>query len=81
MKKKKARALKEQTEIMHFLVQISLLLKENVLARPEVKEFFSRSARQIHQATRATFGVSRAKKKTTPPGAGLAMRRNRKIST
>jgi len=63
MKKKRARALQEQTDMIHFLVQISLMVKENILARPEVKEFFTRSARQIHEATRATFAVSKARKK------------------
>ena len=47
-KKKKARALDELMEIIYLLVQVSLLLKENIFDRPEVKEFFSQSSKQIY---------------------------------
>lgn len=47
-KKKKARALDELMEIIYLLVQVSLLLKENIFDRPEVKEFFSHSSKQIY---------------------------------
>jgi hypothetical protein len=47
-KKKKARALDELMEIIYLLVQVSLLLKENVFDRPEVKEFFRHSSKQIY---------------------------------
>jgi hypothetical protein len=47
LKKKKARALEEQLEIAHFLLRLSFLVKENVFDRPEVKEFFSKSALQV----------------------------------
>jgi len=67
MKKKKARALRQQTDVVHFLVQVSLLLKENVFARPEVREFFTRSARRIDRAARATLGASKAKKRGSRP--------------
>ena len=47
-KKKKARALDELMEIIYLLVQVSLLLKENIFDRPEVKEFFRHSSKQIY---------------------------------
>jgi len=47
-KKKKARALDELMDIVYLLVQVSVLLKENIFDRPEVKEFFSQSSRQIY---------------------------------
>jgi hypothetical protein len=46
--KKKARALDELMDVIYLLVHVSLLLKENVFDRPEVKEFFSRSSRQVY---------------------------------
>jgi len=48
MKKKKARALDELMDIVYLLVQVSVVLKENVFDRPEVKEFFSQSSKQIY---------------------------------
>ena len=62
-KKKKARALDEQRDIVQFLVQVGLLLKENILDRPEVQEFVSRSAEQIRVMTRERLGMSTTKKK------------------
>ena len=46
--KKKARALDELMEIIYLLVQVSLLLKENIFDRPEVREFFRHSSKQIY---------------------------------
>lgn len=46
--KKKARALDEMMDVIYLLVQVSLLLKENIFDRPEVKEFFSQSSKQIY---------------------------------
>jgi len=48
VKKKKARALDELMDIIYLLVQVSLLLKENIFDRPEVKEFFSHSSKQMY---------------------------------
>ena len=47
-KKKKARALDDLMEIIYLLVQVSLLLKENIFDRPEVKGFFRHSSKQIY---------------------------------
>jgi len=47
VKKKRARAIEEARDTIYLLVQVSMLLKENVFDRPEVKEFFNRSFRQI----------------------------------
>ena len=46
--KKKARALDEMMDIIYLLVQVSLLLKENIFDRPEVKKFFSQSSKEIY---------------------------------
>ena len=51
-KKKKARALDEAMDVIHLLVQISIVLKENVFDRPEVKKFFSQSFRQVYLLAR-----------------------------
>lgn len=67
LKKKRGRALDEQLEVVYFLLQISLLLKENVFDRPEVKEFFSRSARQIQLLTRKSLGMMMPKRKRLRP--------------
>jgi hypothetical protein len=48
VKKKKARAIDELMDIIYMLVQVSLVLKENIFDRPEVKEFFSQSYKQIY---------------------------------
>ncbi len=47
-KKKRSRALDELAELVHLLVQVSLLLKENIFDRPEVKKFFRESFEQIY---------------------------------
>ncbi len=47
-KKKKARALDELREAINLLVQVSLLLKENVLDRPEVKKFFKQRSKELY---------------------------------
>jgi hypothetical protein len=47
-KKKRARAIDELMDIIYLLVQVSLVLKENIFDRPEVREFFSQSSRQIY---------------------------------
>jgi hypothetical protein len=46
--KKKARALEELMDIIYLLVQVSLLLKENIFDRREVKEFFRQSSKQVY---------------------------------
>lgn len=56
LKKKKARALDKQMDIVYFLVQVSLLLKENIFDRPEVQEFFGRNARQIRLMVGESLG-------------------------
>lgn len=47
-KKKRARALEELRDAISFLVELSLLLKENVFDRPEVKKFIRQRSKQIY---------------------------------
>jgi hypothetical protein len=47
-KKKKARTLDELKDAINLLVQASLLLKENILDRPEVKKFFQQRSKEIY---------------------------------
>jgi hypothetical protein len=47
-KKKRARAIDEVADIVHLLVQISFLLKENIFDRTEVKRFFRQTSAQIY---------------------------------
>ena len=47
-RKKRARAIDEVADIVHLLVQISFLLKENIFDRTEVKRFFRQTSAQIY---------------------------------
>jgi len=49
-KKKKSRAIDEAMDMIYLLVQVSIVLKENIFDRPEVKKFFNESFRQIYGA-------------------------------
>lgn len=70
-KKKKARAIEEAMDMIYLLVQVSIVLKENIFDRPEVKKFFSRSFRQIYTAAEqvVTMVLPKAKVKTRTKGA------------
>jgi hypothetical protein len=46
--KKKARALDELMDSIYLLINVSLLLKENIFDRREVKEFFGQSTKEIY---------------------------------
>jgi hypothetical protein len=48
LKKKNARALDELMDVIYLLIRVSVLLKENIFDRPEVREFFSQSSKQIY---------------------------------
>ena len=45
--KKKARILDELMDAVYLLVEVSLLLKENVFDRPEVKKFLNQGSKQV----------------------------------
>lgn len=47
-KKKRARAMEDLGDMVYLLVQASLLLKENIFDRPEVKEFFNKSSKRLY---------------------------------
>lgn len=47
-KKKKARALDDLGDLVYLLVQASLLLKENIFDRPEVKKFLTKSSARLY---------------------------------
>ncbi len=70
LKKKKARAFDERMEIVRFLAQVSLLVKENVFDRPEVREFIGRGARQIQLMTREGLGMILQQRKRPPAVRG-----------
>jgi len=65
-KKKKARALDDLGDLLYVLVQASLLLKENIFDRPEVKKFFSKSSKQLYAL--AEGFVAMISPKTKQPG-------------
>ncbi|MGO9266149.1 MAG: hypothetical protein ACLQBA_14935 [Candidatus Binataceae bacterium] len=65
--KKKARALDELMDIIFLLVQVSLLLKENILDRPEVKKFFSQSSKEIYLLAQKYVAMVSPKTKTLRP--------------
>jgi len=64
------RALEELMDAIYLLVQVSLLLKENVFDRPEVKRFFRQRSKQIYSLVQEyvvmilprTKGVHRTRK-------------------
>ena len=66
-KKKKARALDELMEIIYLLVQVSLLLKENIFDRPEVKEFFRHSSKQTYALAQECVAMVLPKTKALRP--------------
>jgi len=51
-KRKKARAIEDAMDVIYLLVQVSIVLKENVFDRPQVKKFFSQSFRQVYLLAR-----------------------------
>ncbi len=65
--KKKARALDELMDFIFLLVQVSLLLKENVFDRPEVKKFFSQSSKEIYLLAQKYVAMVSPKTKTLRP--------------
>lgn len=62
-KRKKARALDEAMDVIYLLVQVSIVLKENVFDRPEVKKFFSRSFQQVYSLARQFVALALPKTK------------------
>ena len=78
-KKKKARVIDELMDVIYLLVQVSLLLKENIFDRPEVREFFSRSSKQIYLFAQSCVDMVLPKTKTKAlrPGASVAVSMNR----
>lgn len=55
--KKKARALDELMDVVYLLVQVSMLLKENVFDRPEVREFLSQRSKRVFSVARQYVDV------------------------
>jgi len=70
-KKKKARALDEAMDLIYLLVQVSVVLKENVFDRPEVKRFFNQGFRQIYNMAHELVAMVVPKKKGTRPPRAL----------
>jgi len=56
-KKKKARAMDELGDLIYLLVQASLLLKENIFDRPQVKKFFGRTSRQLYSWAQSSMAM------------------------
>jgi hypothetical protein len=65
--KKKARAIDELRDVIYLLVQVSLLLKENIYDRPEVKEFFIQRSKQIYLLAQECVAMVLPKKKELRP--------------
>jgi len=71
-KKKRARALHEAMDVIHLLVQVSIVLKENIFDRPQVRKFFSQSYRQVYLLARDLVAV-------VLPKTGEAARSRRRL--
>jgi hypothetical protein len=56
-KKKNAKALAELADMVQLLVQLSLVVKENIFDRPEVKKFFRESSKQIYRFAQEWLSV------------------------
>ena len=67
VKKKKARSIDGLMDIIYLLVQVSLVLKENIFDRPEVKEFFSQSYKQIYLMAQQCVAMVLPKTKEVRP--------------
>ena len=67
LSKKKARILEDLIEPLLLLFQVSLILKENVFDRPEVREFFSKHSSKIYKTAReyVAKALAKTKKRTT----------------
>jgi len=51
-KKKRARTIEDMADLVQFLVQLSLLIKENIFDRPEVKKFFRQRSKEMYVIVR-----------------------------
>ena len=69
-KKKKARALDELGDLIYLLVQVSVMLKENIFDRPEVREFFSQRSKQIYLFAQECAALVLPKPKLLRPARG-----------
>lgn len=67
-KKKKARAIGEAMDMVYLLTQVSIVLKENIFDRPEVREFFRESFRQVYAAAEEFVSMVLPKKETGKAG-------------
>ena len=65
--KKKARALDELMDIIYLLVQVSLVLKENVFDRPEVKAFLSHRSKEVYSLAQECIAMVLPKTKGLRP--------------
>jgi len=72
-KRKRARAIDEAMDVIYLLVQVSIVLKENVFDRPQVKKFFSQSFRQVYSLARQFVAMVLPKAKA-PARAKRALR-------
>ena len=61
-KKKRARAIEDLRDAIDLLVQASLLLKENVFDRPEVKRFFKQRSKELYSFARGCVEIVVPKK-------------------
>jgi hypothetical protein len=66
-KKKRARALDELMDVIYLLVQVSLVLKENIFDRPEVKDFFSQGSDHIYSLAQQCMAMVLPKTKGLRP--------------
>ena len=74
-KKKKARAIEDAMDLTYLLVQVSILLKENIFDRPEVRKFFNESLRRIYSAAEEFVGMILPKVKAKGARPTRAVRR------
>ena len=65
--KKKARVLDELMDSIYLLVRVSLLLKENVFDRREVREFLSQSSKEIYSLAQKYVAIVLPKTKRLRP--------------
>ncbi len=66
-KKKKARAIDELMDNIRLLVRFSLMLKENIFDRPEVREFFYRRSKQVYVLAQQCVALVLPKPKRRKP--------------
>ena len=79
-KKRRARAIDEMADMVQLLFQASLVLKENVFDRPEVKKFLRQRSKQLYEFAQERFATIFPKTKVIRPTQSTRSARGRRLA-